>query len=63
MLSFETNKIKDIAYGIIKENQDAFRTDDTEVDKTYILAYNDGVLDFLEALLSEYGEGSDKKYE
>ena len=53
MLSFETNKIKDIAYGIIKENQDTFRTDDTEVDKTYILAYNDGVLDFLTALLSE----------
>ena len=49
-------ELRTIALKVVSQNQDHFGIDDTEKQKMYRLAYNDGVLDLLDAILEKKNE-------
>ena len=49
-------ELRIIALNVVSANQRNFHTDDSNNDMTYTLAYNDGVLDLLNAIIEKKGE-------
>ena len=51
-----SDELRIIALKAVSENQRNSNIDDDETNMTYTLAYNDGVLDLMSAILKEKGE-------
>ena len=50
MKQISLDEIRLVAFETINENQENWSTEDNEKNMTYSLAYNDGILDLVEAI-------------
>ena len=50
------DELRKIALGVVSENQSAMEEGDDAIKALYTVAYNDGVLDLLNAILEKEGE-------
>ena len=50
------DELRKIALGVVSENQSAMEDVDDAIKALYTVAYNDGVLDLMNAILEQKGE-------
>ena len=54
MANIEFEELKCLAYGVIEENQDDYKIQDSKEELLYSLAYNDGVSALLDAIKNAF---------
>ena len=55
-MNITTEELQTIALGVVSDNQCEFVIDNDQIETVYRLAYNDGVINFLNAILEKKGE-------
>ena len=56
MMMISADELRTIALNVVSENQKEANIDDDDANMTYTIAYNDGVIDLMNAILEKKGE-------
>ena len=55
-MMISADELRIIALNVVSENQKNSNIDDDDANMTYTIAYNDGVIDLMNAILEKKGE-------